>query len=613
MKTQNERYKSVLIFPFLYVITDIAIRLDLLFLYSFKQLFFYILSISCFLCFYFLIIHIFEFLRNHSWLKRMVCISISFYLSVALLGSYTFYFFNGFFPNFYTYEYFKNEPLSAFTLLRDSINSLDILLFLAGFVFIYFYLTKMTKEFKLTYYITKFYIIFPLFVMLLIFLTANVKKYDQCYIVDTNFTTAILRHLSEQSNQKSYSGKGLQARHPIPLSITNEKRDFNVIVLICESLRKQNLSIYGYRRKTTPNLELFQKKHPKHFFVFHNPYAVSTTTMLAVPAILSGIAPYQSAELFYKQPTLWELAKKVNYETFLISSHTFKWYHFDRFYDQNPPDYLWGKDNAPYPFFNDLGIDDSHTIKHVIKHIQKLADLPFFGIIQLNGTHYPYHVPPSFEKWSETFVDTYDNSILYQDEMIGKLFNYLNQSGKLSNTVIFITGDHGESLKEHHNIGHVDNNYLQTISIPLLVYMPDKIKCKINLEQFIRNTNQAVSTIDIAPTIIDLLELCEKDDIKQIKSNFTGYSLLQHIPTDRSVITLSNNDIAKFHVGVSIISNKYHFLRRLNIVPHRNELYHIQKDPEEKHNLIHQISKSKLQHLMRPIYHYPISKRYLLK
>jgi glucan phosphoethanolaminetransferase (alkaline phosphatase superfamily) len=600
-------------FPLVYLVSDVTLRFSLLQLYSFKQLIFYVLSVIYFIVFYFIISQIIQIVSTRKWLYYTLICLCSIYFSTAILGSYTFYLFNGFFPNFYTYEYLKNEPLSAFVLLKDSINTRDFFLFVIGVLSISFLIYQNTKRYILTIKTKQFIYLsissFALFILLVI----NVKKYDQCYIVDTNFLAAWTSHLIDIDGKKEYKGRGLEFRTPTLLDKTKNERDFNVLVVICESLRKHNLNFYGYHRNTTPYLSTLKKNYPENLYIFEKPYTVSTTTMLAVPAVITGIAPYQSKTAFYSQPTLWDLAETVNYNTFMISSHSFKWYRFDRFYAIKHPDHLWSKDHSPYPFYNDLGINDIYTINHVISHVEKHKKTPFFGVIQLNGTHYPYKVPGSFEKWSGSFVDTYDNAIYYEDYVIHKLINYLTKTKQLDNTVIFFTSDHGESLKDHNNIGHVDSYYAETISVPLFAFIPDKIKQRIPLSQFKKNRMQIVSTIDIAPTIVDLLEINQLEKVQNIRKKYSGYSLFRPIPKNRSIITMSNNEIARFNVGVSLIQNQYHFIHRLNIVPHRDELYTIQKDPKETKNRIQFIPKKQLNRLLDEIKKYPVSKRYLLK
>lgn len=496
-------------------------------------------------------------------------------------------------------------------LLKDSINLQDTILFAFGFTVVFYLLRKLTKSEIVWNSWKKIAFVSIAYLGLFSLLVVKIKKYDQCLMVDTNFAAAINRHLFDWEKQRIFKGKGLGERHVFPLQQTNLKKDFNVLVVVFESLRKQNLEAYGYQRKTTPNFTKFEQEHPDEFFVFKHPYTVSSTTMLAVPAVLTGIAPYQSSEIFYSQPIMWDYGKMMNYRTFFITSHSLKWYRFDRFYAKEKLDHLWYKEVSGHAFFNDLGIDDAKTIDHLNEVIHQDSDDPFFGIVQLNATHYPYNIPKKFAKWKGTFLDEYDNSILYQDHVIGKLFDELQHSGKLENTVIIFTSDHGESLKDHNNTGHVDSYYAETISVPLILYLPKALSAKYDMKTLRSNLYKTTSSIDIAPTIIDLLELGNNKDVKEVSKNFSGQSLFTPIRKDRAIITMNNNEIARFKVGISLVRDEYHYIYRTNIVPNREEIYNIKKDKKEIKNVIDQLSNAEKRSLMKCFEKYPASMEYL--
>lgn len=603
----------ILLFPFLYLLCDITIRFTFIQLYSLWQILFYAISVISSTLLFFVVILILNKVKNRSVLYASFLSLFCFYLILSILGSYIFYYFNGFFPNYYTYEYFKNEPLSAAILLKDSINKLDILLFMLGFSVMFFLLRKLSRR-EILWNTRKLILICSIsYIGIFSFLVVKIKKYDQCLMVDTNFSAAINRHLFELEKERKFTGKGLSLRTPALLHKTNGKRDFNVLVIVFESLRKQNMEAYGYERETTPNLRSFEQDHPDEFYVFKNPYTVSTTTMLAVPGILTGIGPYQSPETFYSQPIIWEYSNMLNYRSFFVSSHSLKWYHFDRYYKNSKPDYIWSKETSKHAFFNDLGIKDIHTINHVNEFIKTKDKDPFFGVVQLNATHYPYKIPKQFEKWKITFLDEYDNSILYQDYVIGKLLKELKKCGKLENTVIFFTSDHGESLKDHKNIGHVDSYYAETISIPLMLYLPKGLRKKLDLKTLKENISKTTSNIDIAPTLVEILGLQKNKEVKQLIKNYSGYSLFHEIPYDRTLITLNNNSIARFKVGLSLIQDDFHYIYRMNVAPNREELYHIKKDKKELNNMISILSKKQRNIWLNYLRHYPECLKYLPK
>ena len=605
-------YLKLFLIPLLFIGIDLFFRAPLFYLYTGWQLFFYALSVVASFCFFVFSMILLSKLKQRRLLFHSLLFFFVVFLLVSFVGSFLFYFLNGFFPNYYTLLYFRTEPASAFMLLKDSVHLRDILLFIGAGTPLFLFLRHIGRQ-DYNYSWSRLVLAFGRLFVLYFFLWIYHKKFDQCLIVDTNLAIALQRHLLDQRDYKTYQGEGHGLRSPFSLGKTKRKAKFNVLVVVFESLRKDRLQPYGYERETTPNLQAFRAEHNNSFFVFDRPYTVSTTTMLAVPAILTGIGPYQEKEILYTQPLIWDYAKMLNYRTFFASSHTMQWYRFYNFYKNEKVDNFWSSEDSGKEFFNDLGIDDKYTVQQVSRQIDSSGNKPFFGVVQLNATHYPYNIPEGFAQWNSGFSDAYDNAVRYQDFVLGKLFEKLKQSNKLDNTVIFFVSDHGESLKDHNNIGHVDSYYDETISIPLMVYLPEKIARRHNMSRLVENQKKVVSNIDLAPTIIDLLQVQHNPQVKSRLANFTGYSLFRKIPQNREVISMNNNDIAHFRVGVSLVKGDYHYLWRVNVVPNREELYNLRKDSAEQRNLMDSFPKNKLKKLTKNMRKYPVCRKYLRK
>ena len=117
--TKRSSKVLLFIFPLLYTLVDVILRSSLLELYSKKQVGFYLLSIVVSWLFYLISMAILQRFRKRKVLFILLLSGFCLYLVASIIGSYIFYYFNGFYPNYYTIEYFKNEPTSAFVLLKD--------------------------------------------------------------------------------------------------------------------------------------------------------------------------------------------------------------------------------------------------------------------------------------------------------------------------------------------------------------------------------------------------------------------------------------------------------------------------------------------------------------
>lgn len=596
---------KLLLFPILVVLLDLYFRWDRMSYFHAKHLYFYVLSALASILFHTVWLLILKKATSKPW-RYYTIGSLYFLLTFFIIGaSLAFKNINNLFPNYYTLLYFKTEPKSAFMIIRDVAGWKELL----GIVTLVAVVTWIARKPIIQHIPTlnARRIVFLALIPIGLFegLVANHKKFDQCAIVDVNFCACIQRHMFTWDDHTSFKGKGLGIRKVRVQVDKKRAATFNVLVIVCESLRKRSLSVYGNTKQTTPKLQAFMRANAASTYLFEQPFTVSTTTMLAVPATLSGIGPYQDSSLLYTQPLLWDYAQQFDYKRFFLSSHTLEWYRFADFYKHDSLDVWWNHDNSGLPFYNDLGIRDELTINQAIKTIASFKDNPFTGVIQLNTTHYPYRVPNEFNRWDGRYQDSYNNAVRYQDDILGKLFDYLKRSKKLKNTVILLTSDHGESLMEHHNIGHVESNYYETIAIPLFAYIPPALLSTEQRKHLRDNQKKITSNIDLVPTLLDLWQLNATPTWKPFADRLTGHSLLKEIPKDRNVITLNNNQIASFNTGLSVINASFHFLLRTNLTPAKIEWYR-SSDEKELDDLGPKVPQIVRQRIMKTIRPYPI-------
>jgi hypothetical protein len=575
-----------------------------------KHVYFYLASVVASILFHTIWLLILKRVVTTNWLYYTLG-SFYFLLTFFIIGaSLAFKNINDLFPNYYTLLYFKTEPKSAFMIIRDVSGWKELLGIFGTVALVTWGARRLITRHIPTVITTKilFLSIFP--ILLFEGLVARHKKYDQCALVDVNFCACVQRHLFTWDDHTSFKGKGLGIRKVAIQIERKQTATFNVLVIVCESLRKRSLGVYGNPKNTTPELQEFIASHPAATYLFEKPFTVSTTTMLAVPATLSGIGPYQDSSLLYSQPLIWDYAKQYDYKRFFLSSHTLEWYRFADFYKHDSLDIWWNHDNSGLPYYNDLGIRDELTINKAIKTINSFKDKPFTGVIQLNTTHYPYRVPTDYERWNGHYQDAYNNAVRYQDAILGKLFDYLERTNKFKNTVILLTSDHGESLMEHHNIGHVESNYYETIAIPLFAYIPPTLLTQAQRVALRNNQKNITSNIDLVPTLLDLWNIKQSNQWKPYKARLTGHSLLKKIPKDRNIITLNNNQIASFNTGLSIINSKFHFLLRTNLTPAKIEWYR-SGDEKEVHDLGPVLPDAVLGTVKKAIHSFPICHPFL--
>lgn len=587
LKVIFDENKFPILLGFIIVIIDFILRFSQIISFEVDQLIFYILSIFLSIGFITLLYTILKILSTKkSWKYYLFFVIFIPFWIFSIIGSYSFKNINGVFPNKQTFLFIKNEPLNAWLLIEHSVGVYGVIFSIILIIGAAYFSRKKIKDSKNTIS-NKTMFIHALFQIILFeTLFFMPQKFEQCGTIDVNFVIN-LQYTLVSFSEENHMGI-LKERNPKEIQkndSTKIKKDFNVLVIILESARKNTMSIYNNSLETTPKLKSFIANNSQNITLFKEPKTVATATMLALPSILNGIGPYQSKSDVFSEPLIWEYAQLFDYKTFFLSSHNLESFSFYEFFKKNKLDEFYYQDNSGQPLFNELGMDDKHITTKFLEKISKYKSNSFFGVMQYNTTHYPYTVPDEFKKWGEsTDMDNYMNAMLYQDYLLDIVFKGLEKEDLLKNTVVFVLSDHAESLDEHNITGHLESNYLETIDIPFFMYLPDNIIStseKLNLKE---NTNKIVSNIDLCPTIIDLLNL-ENDAnlLKHIKKH-SGYSLFKPISEDRYVITCNSNSYSNLNTGISIINNKWHYLYRGNVFPNCEELYFWKNDPKELRN-----------------------------
>lgn len=584
---------SIWFIPSLILLTDVIVRDEILPNFKPLQWAFYALSFFYSVILYSAIIILLRNLNLYrfKFFYWSILLLITLFYTATIVGSYGYYSFTGIMPNFFVFSFIFHEPLNSWTLLQGGFTKGSFLLSSLLFLSIGFALRQTTVKAPLKYKFQPFVRAGVILVFLAIsaFLHNNTRFNDQVYVSDTNTIAFVWRNVYNQLTGDSLGSAGLQSRNKPKLGLSVNSPKFNVLFVVTESLRRDNLGIYGYDRDTTPFMDrVMEIADRKQYFLFRKAFSNSSSTLLSFPSILTGVSPSQPVSMTHSYPLFWEYAKAADLSTFYITSHNLQWNNFEGFFRNAGIDFLWDKEKSGLKIFNDIGIDDRETVKEFRRHVSELkaSGKRFAGVLHFNTNHFPYIVPEESQIFPVKSVpDQYDNSVRHMDGLLEDVYTYLQREGLLENTVVVFTSDHGESLFEHEYLGHIDSNFIETISIPMVMYVPKLLQERVNLQALRRNTARTVSNTDLIPTLIDILDLENHAEVRKFSANLEGKSLLRDIYGDRRIIITNNNEISLYKVGISYIKGNYHYMMNMNSVPSKEKLFDISADPKELKDL----------------------------
>lgn len=346
----------------------------------------------------------------------------------------------------------------------------------------------------------------------------------------------------------------------------------NVVVITIDTLRADHLGCYGYKQIRTPNIDALAAES----FRFERAYTPVPVTLPAHTAIftgtyptLSGMHDFSGNKLNPNQPTLASVLKQQGYTTgAVIGSAVLD----SRFGLNQGFDFYY--DHFDFNRLQESNLEEMERPGNVVADVAldwlgKNARSKFFLWMHLYDPHYPYRPPAPY---SEQYKDRpYDGEIAFADAQVGRLIAFLKAKGLYGNTLIVLTGDHGESLGEHGEKTHGFFIYNATLHVPVLIHLPGAAKAKA--------VSELVSLTDLMPTALQALNI-------EVPAQVQGRSLVPLLTAKKedSASLYAETFLPRLHFNWSelrsVETEKYQFIE----AP-KPELYDLAADPGETRNL----------------------------
>jgi hypothetical protein len=200
--------------------------------------------------------------------------------------------------------------------------------------------------------------------------------------------------------------------------------------------------------------------------------------------------------------------------------------------------------------------------------VSQKTSTPFFLHFLTNSPHHPFDVPENYTGSYQSSQDDnrYKKALNYVDAAIGQLLEALEANGLFEDTMIVITGDHGEPLAGDSHSHARGRNYLYQNAVKsfMLIKPPGDIKFGIR-------TSNTGTHGDILPSLLQLNGI----------DNFEtpGQSMLSDEYRQRIIYFNSSNQPGEW----GLLDGNWKYLATGD--SGKAELYDLAKDPEELQNL----------------------------
>lgn len=295
--------------------------------------------------------------------------------------------------------------------------------------------------------------------------------------------------------------KGKILNYPLSELKGEKIKKYNILFIVADGFRSDMLN-----PEVTPNLYRFGKEN----IILENHFSGGNGTRFGIFTLIYGLYgnlwhPFLDSR---QSPVFLDTLQKLNYDFTILSSTRLSYPEFRSTAFVRLQEHIFDTHTEFFAFKRDRIITDK--FKDFLNKTQK----PFFGFIFYNSSHQFYQYPLEFEKFkpvitgdlnymknmdSETIEklrNRYKNSLYYIDSLIKEIIEALKEKNKLDDTIVFITGDHGEEFNENGFFSHTSAFDDYQIKTAAVMHMPG-LRNKVITEL----TNH----IDIVPTILNFM------------------------------------------------------------------------------------------------------------
>jgi arylsulfatase A-like enzyme len=340
---------------------------------------------------------------------------------------------------------------------------------------------------------------------------------------------------------------------PLAQARTPGKEAPNVILISLDTAGADHMSVYGYKRETTP----FLSQLAKDAATFENSLAQGAFTLPSHYSMFTGLFPQRhgvcqrqsNSILDTKHKTLTEHLKAAGYSTFFAGilnaqnlsltrglergfdekqyfeikfdpgieglknkvtalKKSGKFFLFLHTYMPHDPYMAHHENEPPSPFERSFIPKTAKSIEFIIEKLlgtsPALAPVPtspegffqyWFRVRNLFSAQFDLKT----QAGRDHLISTYDGGIKSTDERLAKVISMFKAAGVYENSLIIVTSDHGEAFGEHGQWYH-GNPYHEVLHVPLVIKFPGgRYKGK--------RVRETVHGVDLAPTVLEVLGL----------------------------------------------------------------------------------------------------------
>jgi phosphoglycerol transferase MdoB-like AlkP superfamily enzyme len=269
-------------------------------------------------------------------------------------------------------------------------------------------------------------------------------------------------------------------------------KDYNVVVVIMESMTTHKMGRFGNSYNLTPNLDRFAAEGVS----FDNFYSGGIHTYNGIFSTLySQPSIYRKKQVntspideYYGMP---QVLKNKGYQTAFFTTHNELFDNVGGFLRANGVDRVYSdKDYPKEKLIGTWGVADDYLFEYSMEKLNEMdkKGKPFLSVYMTCSDHSPFTLPTYYKTEQ---VNITEQIVEYADWSIGQFIESCSKESWFKKTLFVFVADHGQSMNLVYDMP------LSLNHIPCIIYNPSIVQPKV--------MNSVGMQIDIFPTIMGVL------------------------------------------------------------------------------------------------------------
>ena len=347
--------------------------------------------------------------------------------------------------------------------------------------------------------------------------------------------------------------KGVTLRTPDPLpAITPAAHRPNVIVVLSESLRADALC-----SERAPNCDApFLDREAPDRIALGKLATQSSGTFSSCMMLWTGLPPDVDITTAHRTAMLWEVARAAGYKTAYIASQNLRYQDLGVYLQNAGMDLRLGAADLGDASDAHIGAPDENATARALQFVNESSSAepkpdakPFFVLVHLSNTHWPYRVDPGLQPFephddrplagADKLHNHYRNSVRMQERTVSAFLRDLRATPSWPDTALVFLSDHGEQFREHGRLYHINNLFEEETRIPGFLVAGDQALSDAQRAALRTFSGQRTYSQDVNATILDLFGVFDQRPGFPFANLLTGRSMLRPRPAVEPVVIVS--------------------------------------------------------------------------